>query len=259
MALGSMLAMEDNEGVFTPLLPTTDCALVVLVGPGLMSDVVVPILTSLLLDVVTWTVLAVLVCCTGLFWTLGVGVMDTLGFAVVASDAVIPLPSNGTDTGNLMICFSMSAGSTSDSQRHPVHLGSSQLQIFAYGSMHTPCRQAGTQPTDTFVCLLLSTTCKAKNLSKRDEMSTTTSPVFASMSFFFIYIPSDHHNQLDAYVMLDTYPPVVCIMVGVVPFTAIFSSVLQHEIDQYSTCDVMLSAIGQNLIAPQLGPLLLIT
>ena len=119
-----MLAMEDNEGVFTPLLPTTVCALVVLVGPGLMSDVVVPILTSLLLDVVTWTVLAVLVCCTGLFWTLGVGVMDTLGFAVVASDAVIPLPSNGTDTGNLMICFSMSAGST------PVHGKDIVFKIF---------------------------------------------------------------------------------------------------------------------------------
>ena len=38
-----------------------------------------------------------------------VDVMATLGFSVVVSDAVCTF-GNGTDTGSLMTCFSMSAG-----------------------------------------------------------------------------------------------------------------------------------------------------
>ena len=125
------------EGVFTALLPATVRvpwidAVLVFMGGDLTSDVIELILTSLLLDVITWTALPVLVCCTGLFWTivwvlaatvfcmrlvlvtllpcaLCVDVMATLGFSVVVSDAVCPF-SNGTDTGSLMTCLSMSAG-----------------------------------------------------------------------------------------------------------------------------------------------------
>ena len=57
------------EGVFTALLPATVRvpwidAVLVFMGADLTGDVIGLILTSLLLDVITWTAL---VCCTGLF------------------------------------------------------------------------------------------------------------------------------------------------------------------------------------------------
>ena len=60
------------EGVFTALLPATVRvpwidAVLVFMGADLTGNVVGLILTSLLLDVITWTALPVLVCCTGLF------------------------------------------------------------------------------------------------------------------------------------------------------------------------------------------------
>ena len=73
-ALGVCWGMELGtiEGVFTALLPATVRvpwidAVLVFMGADLTGDVIGLILTSVLLDVITWTALPVLVCCTGLF------------------------------------------------------------------------------------------------------------------------------------------------------------------------------------------------
>eukprot|EP00731_Ephydatia_muelleri_P010816 Em0005g1402a len=90
-------------------VPWIDAALVFM-GAELTGDVIGLILTSVLLDVITWTALPVLVCCTGLFWTIVLVLTATMFcFSVVVSDAVCTF-GNGTDTRSLMTCLSMSAG-----------------------------------------------------------------------------------------------------------------------------------------------------